>query len=193
MNGKLNPFARAKLIRHESMAEFITRQVVRGFKPEIAARLWEEMELHEIWKNNEYQVSIDKHTPHGFGENVVVWHLSIKRLDKKPIHDWRDLQAIKSMLVSPDAEAIELYPAESRVMDGANQFHLYAFTRGADGQSFPMILLGSTDPRAVTSDPQEPGAKQRKLATFKWRQRLNSSEPRSEPEQSSEPGALREP
>lgn len=52
-------------------------------------------------------------------------HLSIKRVDREPIHDWRELQAIKSALYSPEHEAVELYPAESRVVDTANQYHLF--------------------------------------------------------------------
>jgi hypothetical protein len=53
------------------------------------------------------------------------WHLSIKRRDKKPIHDWRDLQEIKNDLIGPENEGIEIYPAESRKVDTANQFHLW--------------------------------------------------------------------
>jgi hypothetical protein len=52
-------------------------------------------------------------------------HLSIKRIDREPIHDWRDMQEIKNMLVGPDHEALELYPAESRAVDTSNQYHLW--------------------------------------------------------------------
>jgi hypothetical protein len=37
------------------------------------------------------------------------------------VHDWRDLQRIKNQLVGPECEAVELYPAESRKVDTANQ------------------------------------------------------------------------
>lgn len=56
-----------------------------------------------------------------------MWHLSIKRLDKGPIHDWRDLQKIKNELVGAENEGMELYPAESRLVDSANQYHLFVF------------------------------------------------------------------
>jgi hypothetical protein len=62
-------------------------------------------------------------------------HLSIKRHDKAPIHDWRDLQEIKNLLVGPEHEAIELYPAESRLVDTANQYHLWVLAD--DGRRFP--------------------------------------------------------
>ena len=52
-------------------------------------------------------------------------HLSIKRRDREPVADWRVMQAIKNCLVGPECEAVELYPAESRKVDGANQYHLW--------------------------------------------------------------------
>ena len=81
-----------------------------------------------LFKNSRYQVSIRKVKsnvlPPGWPEIV---HLSIKRLDKEPIHDWRDLQRIKNELIGPEYEAVEVYPAESRLVDDANQFHLWVF------------------------------------------------------------------
>lgn len=55
-------------------------------------------------------------------------HLSIKRRDKQPIHDWRHLQQIKNMLIGMEHEGVELYPAESRLVDEANQYHLWVST-----------------------------------------------------------------
>lgn len=40
---------------------------------------------------------------------------------------WRDLQEIKNELVGPEHEAIEIYPAESKRVDSANQYHLWVF------------------------------------------------------------------
>ncbi len=76
-----------------------------------------------IWVNSRYQVYMRR-----FGEppNVLV-HLSIKRRDKREIRDWRDFQRIKNELVGPEAEAIEIFPAESRLVDTANQYHLWVF------------------------------------------------------------------
>jgi len=52
-------------------------------------------------------------------------HLSIKRNDRQPVSDWRDKLRIKNELCGPESEAVELYPSMSRVVDGANQFHLW--------------------------------------------------------------------
>lgn len=76
-----------------------------------------------LFKNDTYQVAVfmaDK--------NGDVIHLSIKRIDRQPIHDWRELQEIKNMIVDPECEAFEIYPAESRLVDAANQYHLWCYT-----------------------------------------------------------------
>jgi hypothetical protein len=56
-----------------------------------------------------------------------VIHLSIKRVDREPVTDWRHKQEIKNMVVGPEFEGIELFPAESRCVDTANQYHLWVF------------------------------------------------------------------
>ncbi len=55
----------------------------------------------------------------------AMFHISIRRNDREPIHDWSDLQRIKNEIVGPENEAVELYPAESRLLDAANQFHMF--------------------------------------------------------------------
>lgn len=81
-----------------------------------------------IWINSRYQVNIREVTSdNGKPSSPPVLHLSIKRRDKQPIHDWRDLQRIKNELVGPECEAVEIYPAESRLVDTSNQFHLWVF------------------------------------------------------------------
>lgn len=79
----------------------------------------------EIWLNNRWQVNVREYHSFGLFAGQRVLHLSIKRLDKLPEHDWRNLQWIKNRIVGPDKEAIELYPMESRLVDGANQTHLW--------------------------------------------------------------------
>jgi hypothetical protein len=77
----------------------------------------------ELWKNDRYQVAV---RPIGGSDDAVpMVMLSIKRVDRQVVHDWRDLQAIKNQLVGPECEAVELYPAESRKVDTANQYFLW--------------------------------------------------------------------
>jgi len=79
---------------------------------------------HHMFTNSIYQVSVWYGTNTLFGD---VAHLSIKTHDKQARHDWRDMQRIKNELCGSECEAIEIFPAESRVVDTANQYHLYVF------------------------------------------------------------------
>jgi hypothetical protein len=76
----------------------------------------------DIMLNNVYQVNI-RVAETGIYTDMV--YLSIKRRDKKTIRDWRHLQRIKNELVGPECEGVELYPAESRLVDTANQYHMW--------------------------------------------------------------------
>jgi hypothetical protein len=80
----------------------------------------------KVFINDVYQVNIRECTSEEqWGFPPMVW-LSIKRIDKSPMHDWRELWLIKNELVGEENEAIELYPAKSRLVDSANQYHLWA-------------------------------------------------------------------
>lgn len=82
----------------------------------------EEFTSGETWMNDQYVVI---HYKRGTWD-----HLSIRRVDRKPCRDWRDFQQIKTQLCGPEREAVELYPAESRVVDTANQYHLWVLPVG---------------------------------------------------------------
>lgn len=104
----------------------------------------------KAWKNDTYTVWEFQAGP---------WtHLSIKRNDRQPIHDWRHLQQIKNDIVGAHREAVELYPGSDRVNDGANQYHLWVLPEGK------RLAIGSWT-RLVFSQRQAqslaPGAGQR--------------------------------
>lgn len=110
----------------------------------------------QVYLNDTYQVLVrEAQTPEWGSE--MFW-LSIKRIDKEPIHDWRDLQEIKNMLVGEENEAVELFPAESRRVDTANQYHLWVL------KDFKVRFpFGFTGERVVTDSQSVGGSKQRKL------------------------------
>jgi len=74
--------------------------------------------------NNKYQVFIRTMVD---GESVEHHMLSIKRLDRRPIMDWRDLQWIKNELLGPEEEMVQIFPAESRVVDTSNQYWFFHY------------------------------------------------------------------
>lgn len=87
-----------------------------------------------VWMNSRYYVIVALRT------GSVEWigeegshdaHLSFRRVDRQPgPFGWRDLQRLKSELCGSEAEAVELFPAESRLIDGSNQRHLWVWREG---------------------------------------------------------------
>ncbi len=110
----------------------------------------------EIYSNNLYQVYVYRNVQAGNWPELI-W-LSIKRRDKEPIHDWRDLQRIKNEIIGVEHEAVELYPAESRLVDTANQYHLWVLAE--KGIRFP---FGWDDREVSASETPFPNAKQRPI------------------------------
>ena len=83
---------------------------------------------YQVWQNEIYEVCHHFHAgtiefPNGGG--IPVAHLSIKDRTKKPVRSWRDLQRIKNQICGEESEAVELFPAKSRLVDMANQYHLW--------------------------------------------------------------------
>lgn len=92
----------------------------------------------EIFMNSRYTVSVKPVEPiEGWPDMIA---LSIKRNDKAAIFDWRDMQKIKNELVGPEHEGVQLFPAESRLVDAANQVWIFVLTK--DTLRFPFGFPG---------------------------------------------------
>lgn len=81
-------------------------------------RLNEDHDRCEYWINDLYQVEVRR------SEAQDVW-LCIRRRDGYVGRNWRHFQLIKNQLLGPECEAVELYPAESRLVDTSNKYHLF--------------------------------------------------------------------
>jgi len=92
-----------------------------------------ENQAEEVWTNDIYQVAVRRHLEIS---TYKMTHLSIKRLDRRALMDWRHMQWIKNQLVGEECEGCELFPAESRLVDGANQYHIWVFEDPANGFPF---------------------------------------------------------
>lgn len=101
-----------------------------------------------IYRNSLYTVQIDELPP--------FIHLNIHRNDWAACTDWRHFQQIKNELVGVENEAMELFPAESRLMDTANAYHLWVHTD--PGFRFPVGLA-----RRIVSDTPIGQERQRPL------------------------------
>lgn len=78
---------------------------------------------HAIWINSRYQViqyPPQVHPPFG----RVIW-LSLRAIDRSARHDWREMQRLKNEIIGPQYDAVEIYPDEAKLVDNANQYHLW--------------------------------------------------------------------
>jgi len=105
------------------------KEIAKSFgvpEAEVIRTMVDERLNTKIFVNDKYQVAM-RTIANDDPEVPSVVHLSIKRLDKEPIHDWRDLQKIKNELVGAEIEMWECYPKESQLIDTANQYHMWGF------------------------------------------------------------------
>jgi hypothetical protein len=89
----------------------------------------------QVWQNSRYTVLVatryDRSLRWAGLEGTHDAHLSFRRRDRQPEPiTWRDIQRIKSELCGSEAEAMECFPAESRLIDGSNQRHLWVWRAG---------------------------------------------------------------
>jgi hypothetical protein len=102
----------------------------------------EETKGARTYRNRLYTVTA---TPVDPEAGMAGWvHLSLKRNDRAAVRDWRHMQRLKNEVVGPEREAVELYPAESRLVDEANQYHLWVFPEGDQAPiGFEERMVGS--------------------------------------------------
>src|SRR6266536_2105810 len=78
----------------------------------------------DVYLNSRYQVHVQRQASQKNGGPDLV-HLSFKRRDRYILVPYQDKLRIKDELVHPECEGVELYPARSREVDTANQYHLW--------------------------------------------------------------------
>ena len=135
------------------------RQAAQDWTPFIEAPVPEDLldetgNPRECWLNNRYQVLVYAVKPAAGWPPCL--HLSIKLRSREPIRDWRDLQRIKNELSGTESEGLELFPAESRLVDAANQYHMTCFCPGL------RVPVGSPE-RDVNYGDRDDGSQQRAL------------------------------
>lgn len=94
----------------------------------------------EIWGNRLYTASVmrwEDGWPLGGGPWVKI---GIHCQDGEARHDWREMQAIKNDIVGPDWEAVELFPAEARLVDPSNMYILWCCPRIPIGMEHRMVM-----------------------------------------------------
>lgn len=140
----------------EQIESMIATLAPKGYTREEVDRQFKLAMDDRIMLNNVYQVAIRRFAvePSTFtvidtrGKNSFVpsvTHLSIKRRDRQRVGTCRfvHFQRIKDDLVGPEFEAVELYPARSRLTDLANQYHLWVLPESV--MRFPFGFVAKPD------------------------------------------------
>lgn len=154
----MNPLQPATIIR-PPVKKFIQDCIRSGLTRDQAKQAYNEFTpKDECWRNELYVVLVRRgldipedmnpeRDPH------LVW-LSIRRDDRGTNIPWRHKQKIKNQLLGPKNEAVEIFPAESRLVDGANQYHLFGYT---DGRRVPFgFQTRSCTTVSIAGSKQEP-------------------------------------
>lgn len=112
---------------HRESPSKVWRPMIRDFEAETDLDM-------EYWENCFYYASVARFdTGFALGGGPYA-KIGITALDETARHDWRDFQRIKNDVCGPEWEAIELYPAESRLVDPSNRFYLWAVPDGVFAQ-----------------------------------------------------------
>lgn len=143
------PITEAEIQAHLKLGA-VSRESVIAYLEQEAART-------EYWLNDIYQVARRK-----LEESGTWVHLNIRRRDGGVIlRDWRHFQRIKNELIGEECEAIELYPAESRLSDESNKYHLFGSTDPTF--RFPVGDIFGGKRNVSYESGETPGTRQRPL------------------------------
>ena len=104
-----------------------------------------ELAEHESYWSNRFYLVVKK-LLQGTEEGAI--HLSIRTHDRKASRDWRHFQRIKNDLAGAEREGVEIFPAESQLIDTANQYHLFVYPEGLHSE------FTWQEGRVVESNPQ---------------------------------------
>jgi hypothetical protein len=81
----------------------------------------------KMYVNNKYQVTVkrimDPDDP--AQKKIRALQMTINSIDLEPVHDWREIQRIKNAVAGEECEAVQLFPAESRLVDANNSTYLF--------------------------------------------------------------------
>jgi hypothetical protein len=139
------------LLKIKQYAEQSGEKFSRKERRKLARKLAKE-DQGSFFKNDKYHVQIrynakDVFIPFEGGTSI---HLSIKRLDGGTALEWSELMTIKNELVSPEFDCVMCFPDVARIVDAANQYHLFGF-QDAEGDYVP-VPVGWGIPEGVFND-----------------------------------------
>ena len=97
-----------------------------------AKQMISNLQSSEVWYDQAGKYKVVRMEIRGgmrMGEEGSIW-LSIRMRDGSKLRDWSEFQQIKNDLCGKEREAVEIYPAESRLHDTDNVYHLFVIPEG---------------------------------------------------------------
>jgi hypothetical protein len=106
--------------------DFIRQQMEQGVAVTLAIARYQEHKNLELWANDRYLVQLHRNYQGEMNPNPPPrTMLAVRLISGEPFGNWADLQEIKNQLLGPEAELVQLLPAESRKMDMVNMYWFY--------------------------------------------------------------------
>jgi hypothetical protein len=139
---------------HYERVEWCRTTIAEGLPKDQAPGLYDWHCSTENWHSKDYWVSLDKTCYMGYKtfQRNPVWHPRICRHDLAPCQDWQVFQAIKNEIVGPEYEAVELYPAHSRMMDVGNMYHFWVLAPNDGEETPPQFKIGVEPHRYLVAE-----------------------------------------
>ena len=103
-----------------------TTEMVRAQHPDVTDAQVAALMPAETWGNDRYTVNV--HYLDGDRDGFV--EVGVHNHNRTPHVPWRHLQQIKNEVLGPDREAVQLFPAEDRLVDTANEYWIYVYPVG---------------------------------------------------------------
>ena len=114
----------AEWFREQQRVQVAT--MIKAQHPDITDGQIDDLMNDETWGNDRYTVTV--HFLDGDRDGFV--EITIHNHRRTTHIPWRHLQQIKNEVLGADREAVQLFPAEDRLVDTANEYWLYAYPVG---------------------------------------------------------------
>ena len=111
---------------HDQKREKVKQMVKDSMDLEIPEEALNDLMSDETWGNDRYTVNL--HFLGGDRDGFV--EMAVHNHNRTPHVPWRHLQQIKNEILGSDREAVQLFPAEDRLVDTANEYWLYVYPIG---------------------------------------------------------------
>jgi hypothetical protein len=102
----------------------------------------------EVWGSSQYTATVHYLDDNRDGFIEVGIH-NYHRTTHVP---WRHIQQIKNEVFGPDREAVQLFPAEDRLLDSANEYWIYVYPTSEAPMRKRGVKIGMDRGRSVNYD-----------------------------------------